>query len=507
MHTRDEVRAWVIEQFRRGNISTPLYGAASAPAVPPGYDSSRVGRAVDQVRTIFDDGTASQSEVLSTARLAAELKPAERKAWINLLAREQSGDGTLLQRWLGEVTTRGPGALAGLDAKERRALFAALVLGQDGANLERIFRSVVNHYQADRGAPRYQDEFAAAVAVRGNGLQKLDLIRRLRDDAAAGDLAAARTVGTLIGSLTDPGQIKHALQLLDRRGMDAVVAASLSVRSAGVTTNMFGGNTARVDVDGTRYEALAQAVARSGNAREKGGFVAASGALLKLVSGLDVGKAGVAAAGTVAAGMSKVIGSDVNGVIENAMLQNTREGASSGREALKRYALMLVETGRGAHLGAITVSLQRGNDLKQDPMQFLSARLVRSGEAPSFVHARVMGDWLGIMRSALQSRIVSHDQAIAVSAMVFSGSADTFKELGSAAFPAFRLPISVGSALSKQAVMSSLLAFRNELTRADLDFGRALYEGALPRHPNGVEATGDWVTTMNAQFSAILLRQ
>jgi hypothetical protein len=33
-----------------------------------------------------------------------------------------------------------------------------------------------------------------------------------------------------------------------------------------------------------------------------------------------------------------------------------------------------------------------------------------------------------------------------------------------------------------------------------------LHETALPRHPNGVEATAPWVTTFNAHFFASLRR-
>jgi hypothetical protein len=118
-----------------------------------------------------------------------------------------------------------------------------------------------------------------------------------------------------------------------------------------------------------------------------------------------------------------------------------------------------------------------------------------------------MGDWLGIVGSAVNTRTTSRDQQMVVGALMLTGSADVLKELTSAAFPQFKVAIGVANAVIKPAVNASIIAFRTEFARADRDFVRALYEGALPRHPNGVEATGVWVTTMNAQFNTSLTRQ
>jgi hypothetical protein len=457
------------------------------------YDPSQVLQAVHQVRDVFRDGTAWKSELESSARTVASLTPAERRSFVNHLARENSANGSLLQRWLGEVTAPGVGPWGGLDASARRDLLADLVAGQDGANLERVFHGLVDHQ--NRFASPYQDEFAAAVAAQGTRDQKVELIRRLDDDAVRGDPGASRAIGTLMTS--DPRITDRALEALSRRGMDAVVAASVSVHRQAVAN----GYTANVVswTDTRRHEALASAVAGSSNPVEKSSFVAASGKLLKELP--------IDARPALTAGMSKVIGSDVNGVIENTLLQNTRGGASDGRRALKNYAEALIDTNQHAHLGAITLSLQRGNDLKHDPMQWLSAPLVRSGEAPSFARARVMGDWLGIVGSAVNTRTTSRDQQMVVGALMFTGSADVLKELTSAAFPQFKVAIGVANAVIKPAVNASIIAFRTEFARADRDFVRALYEGALPRHPNGVEATGVWVTTMNAQFNTSLTRQ
>jgi hypothetical protein len=91
--------------------------------------------------------------------------------------------------------------------------------------------------------------------------------------------------------------------------------------------------------------------------------------------------------------------------------------------------------------------------------------------------------------------------------MMFTGSIDVMKELAGTAFPALKLPVALGAAVLKPAINRSLLDWRTSLARKDREFVRNLYEAALPRHPSGVEARGDWVTTMNAQYFASLQRQ
>jgi hypothetical protein len=123
------------------------------------------------------------------------------------------------------------------------------------------------------------------------------------------------------------------------------------------------------------------------------------------------------------------------------------------------------------------------------------------------VRAAVMGDWLGLVGSAIQSRISDRDQQAAYASMMFTGSIDVMKELAGTAFPALKLPVALGAAVLKPAINRSLLDWRTSLARKDREFVRNLYEAALPRHPSGVEARGDWVTTMNAQYFASLQRQ
>lgn len=505
LQTRDEVRAWAIRQVGAGAITSPLYGGGSAGLLGSSPGGSEVDRALAGIVRMFDNGVVTNSELKGAAATVERLAPTERRALVDLLARQTGSRGQAwLERWLGEVTSPGLGALS---ATERKRLFGQLIDGQSAINLVRIHDALDASRPVGRTVQPSQDEFAQAIARQGSADQKLEVLQSLATKVRAGNAVAARAMSTILGSIGDASVMNQALRQIDRLTMDAIVAASIDHRSA-ITVNQFGGNTVRVTVDASRYGKLADAISRTDNVVEKGGFVASSGQILGWLSQADIGgEARRKAQAQVSAAMSKVIGSDVNGVIENTMLQTDYAGATSGRKALKQYARALIDTGQAAHLGAITLSLQRGNDLAQDPMQWLAAREVRGGEGPAFVRARVMGDWLGILGSAINSRIGERDMAAAAGAMLFSASADTLKEVAGVAFPKFKLAISIGTAVLKQAVNGSIMAYRTNLAREDKDLARGLYEGALPRHPSGVEATGEWVTTMNAQFAASLLRQ
>lgn len=487
--------------------SSLLHTLTAAAAPGADYQPRNVNAALATVRRAFRDGTVWHSELQQISAEVIRLNPPERRALVNLLAREWHDGQSLLDAWMGEVTMRGVGGYAGLQEGPRKTLLAHLVVGQDPVNLERIFHAARNRHTGERQDTTFQMEFMHQVSQRGTVAQRLGLLERLSDDAVRGNAGAGQALAQIVARLPDRAAVAQALDRLDRRATDAMVANSVTWRNE-LTTSTLGGSSVTTRVDTRLIESLARAVADTGNPREKAAFVAAAGSLLGRLRSADMqASARDRAIGTVASAMSTVIGSDVNGVIENTLLQSDREGASSGRLALKSYATALLDSKQGAHLGAITLSLQRGNDLQQDPMQWLSARQARTGEAPAYVRAAVMGDWLGLVGSAILSRISARDQHAAFAALMFSGSIDLMKETAGAAFPALKLPIGVGAAVLKPVINLSLLHWRNSLARSDREFARNLYEAALPYHPNGVEARGDWVTTMNAQFFSSLQRQ
>ena len=179
---------------------------------------------------------------------------------------------------------------------------------------------------------------------------------------------------------------------------------------------------------------------------------------------------------------------DTTGVIENAMLQSASESRSSGSAALKAYARAALDSGIGTDLGAITLQLQRGDDLETDPMAYLRTPESRPGERPTCARARGMGGWLGLVGAAVQTRTGRRDSNAAYSSLLFTGSVDIFKEEVDARFPGLKIAVST-------AINFGPLNWRNEATETDRSFAQGLIEGALPRHRNGVESTADWTQT------------
>ncbi len=490
----------------------------SAVALTPraDYDAAHVNKTFQQIRHTFEDGNVWKSELEHDAQAVGQLSPDERNSLVNLMAKDQSGSQSLLMRWMGEVTTGGIGPWGGLDHPQIQTLWENLVQGQDPANLERLFHAAKQGESPKSIYPNatgldieqpYQKLMAESVAKYGTGEQRVGFIGQLADNAEKGNLSAARSIGIVLGSLHEPKQVDQALSGLNRAATDAVVSRLITV-NGNIGTNMFGGTTVHEQVDARMFNDVARSVASATNAREKGGFVASAGQLMKDFDKTMYGKEAIGQIkSTIASGMSAVIGSDINGVIDNTLLQNSREGHSNGRGALKEYASTLLDSGKGTHLGAIVLSLQRGNSLDQDPMQFLSQRQARTDDGPGYQHARVLGDWLGVVGSAVQSRISSREQNANVANMLFGVGYDSLKELVGAVFPPAKPPLGLVSIVAKPIVSTAITNWRTELARDDRSFTQSLYEAALPHHANGVEATADWVSTLNSQYRASLDRQ
>ena len=249
---------------------------------------------------------------------------------------------------------------------------------------------------------------------------------------------------------------------------------------------------------------MAAAASLSTNATEKASFVAASGAVLEASQQINLDS--IAHRRTLLGALSGVIGTDVFGIVDNTLMQSARTGCSSGRRALQTYVSGVLDTGHGSHLQAIVLSLQRGPDGGTDPMIWLAATQARNGEAPQHHRARVMGEFLGLVASAVDSRQRGRDVAAALGYALFAGTTDAFKESVSTVFPAIKLPAGLGAAAAKATIAGALLEWRVLLRNDEADLVRALHDLALPRHRSGAEATAPWVTTFDAHYFGSMRR-
>ena len=165
-------------------------------------------------------------------------------------------------------------AFDGFDQQGRSHLWKRRVVGQDKANLARIFQATnpPNNPSIKEGE-HHQMQFAQAIAASDSSQQRLDFVSALHSSAAAGARdpstnRSVRAIAVVTAASTDPTQITACVKTLGREGMDAVVQASLPARDASSVTSF-------ESLDTGLFQRLASAMSRSGNAREMAAFVSA----------------------------------------------------------------------------------------------------------------------------------------------------------------------------------------------------------------------------------------
>ena len=494
---RAAVRQWAQRQVDTGGIGTLLY------ATPGQFDPARVAQARTEAARALGGPVVWRRDLATLSRTVEQLTGAERQALVVGLANTASPRGSMLQRWIAESAQPGMFGLGPLDARQRRQLFEHLVADQDPASLHRIAHASSGGERRRSGtAVATMIDFARAVGRRGTFEQRLGLLKRLSDDAVRDVPGTARATAELFAGMRNAAEVEAAFAALGRPATDAMVAAALPLDTQ-VTTGAFGSTVVQVRGDPSLFRRLAAAASKSANAREKASFVAAAGPILAQSRQLNTSALPVRR--ELLAALSAVIATDVGGVIDNTLLQTGR-GGSSGRQALRGYVGALLDTGLSAQAGVFIVQLQRGPQANTSPMDWLSAQSARNGEPPGYHRARVLGEFLGLAAAEVERRQRSRDLESALGYAMFAGSADSLKETIGVASPPAKLPAALVASGVKSSVAAALLSWRTTLRQDESNLVRWLHETALPRHPNGVEATAPWVTTFNAHYFGALRR-
>jgi len=501
---RAAVRQWAQRQIDTGGIGTLLY------ARPGQFDPARVARARTEAARALGAPVVWQRDLISLSRTVGQLTGAERQALVTRLAGTPSPRGSMLERWIAESAAPGILGLGPLDARQRQGLFDQLVRDQDPASLHRIAHAAFGGAQRSSvNAVATMIDFARAVSRQGTFEQRLGLLVRLSDDAVRAAPGTAQASAELFAGMRNAKEVEAAFAALDRTATDAMVAGALPLHLQAVPPlgTQAGGIPTAVQVrgDSTLFRRLAAASSMSANAREKASFVAAAGAVLQQ-SRDQITIGGLPTRREILAALSAVIATDVNGVIENTLLQTGRGGSSSGRAALRGYTGALLDTGLSAEAGRIIVQLQRGPQANASPMAWLSVQSARNGEPPGYHRARVLGEFLGLAAAEVERRQRSRDLESATAYAMFAGGADSLKETAGTVIPSAKLPAALMAAGAKSSLAVALLSWRSQLRQDETDWVKGLHETALPRHPNGVEATAPWVTTFNAHYFGALRR-
>ncbi|XVJ71272.1 MAG: hypothetical protein HEQ39_17980 [Rhizobacter sp.] len=479
------------------------------------YSSADVNQAFNTIKRAFDRGTVWNSDLKQISQEVQKLSKSERASLINELANAQRGGQSLLQRWLGEVTSDGIGPYSGLSPKERKALMNDLVAAGNAAapaqnrnNLARLLDAFKSHNDRPIGSEPYQKEFASAVAYSGNTSVVDNFIDALIPRAAKGDEAAAMAIARQIGAMQSTQQIHDAMAKLDRRTTDQVVKASVELQLHKAHAD--GAAFASVSIatsDASAYTKLAAAVAKTGNVREKASFIAASGLALKDAFNSPAAS-GQRDAKTIADGMAKVmgltqdakgktvVGTDTARIIENTLLQEGGGGASSGLEAIKNYTKAQLQSGGkevvlgmiGAMLGG--AELKPGQNAEQASLARFESQSQRGGK-PGHHNAHALGLLVGAVQSGISAITADRDKQLAYTSLLFTGSADFTKENVNEFKVGDKFSNSLITAVLKPLVNFALLELRVQGASSDKKLSQLFEKAAVPRQPNGVRSQNE----------------
>jgi hypothetical protein len=444
------------------------------------------------------------------------LNPAERKQLVDRLIATPTDKGNLLERFIGE--TKRKAFFNNLDDAQVNRLMQALIPGQSAKNLVQISNAF---RKTDTNQNDNSLAFAQALGKMGTEGQKLGVINEQLSATKKGDRNAAVLVAVAIGSLKDKASIQSVVDSLDKMGPKTV--QNLVAAAAGLRIPFFdetsGYRPLQVSTPKV-YEDLMNAVAKSDNARQKTKFVLAATSQIERVRG----SGGVYPSSVsnpdvkhLLKGINLVVGSDPSGVIENVLLQD------KGLNAMKVYNKALIETDQAQVIALNMRMIQLGpdyiNKLKQQYpdgipesdlkkieeaqadliLQRFNSFEVRNGQNSTQV-ATTLGVYMGTAAAAINSITTDRARVLALTSAIFTGSADSFKEVFNESYKTLKLPNSLIIAFTKPLVSFLSANFAIDEAQKDKKQLQELLTVAVPRK-NGVRAQGEGFTGFNSGYN------
>jgi hypothetical protein len=309
--------------------------------------STTVDGAVSTIKSNLDQGAldwdVTHGELLENTRMLAQLSREQRNEVISRLTDDE------LKNWTEEID----GELGALTASERQELFRMLAESLDGEQLARLIK-------AFNGEPSTLGDLKSAITQHASADTKLSLIEALKGQIDGGYQSdgkrygntEAGVVAAVLGSLSnDPAAFDAAVKSLSQEQLNAVMAAGLDLYVADYGRSNLG-------VAGlSDATAILDAAATSSDPEVKARVFAAASEQLPLLEGTR-------ARGAFTDAMTKLLESDPNGLIEEL-----RTRVDTGGRSLVAYAQEMLESDKTQKLRGILEQLQRGNDLKGDPLQ------------------------------------------------------------------------------------------------------------------------------------------
>lgn len=473
---------------------TELTGISNPSLTPAGSSSvtqdssSPVNDAVDLIERKLDErgllNDVTHSELQDINRTLEQLTSDQTNEVISRLS------DSSLAKWGGEIYSSGWFGSGGLSVDERLDLFTNLAKDLGAAQLERVYLAL--------GDGNRQMELGDAIASSSDAT-KADFIARIADDTTdkpneiGSGLGAvtinhwdkdARVVSHVLGSMSDPSAIEQALGNLGNKQLEGVLNASIHHSSIAPISDRLAMPAHIFDTKG--LQAIIDAAGNSGDAALKARvFEYASRQIDEIRNTDGLLTPNILAgnrAGEVADALSGLIDTDTVGII-SALERGDGAAISRAGNGISSYMEELVRQNDMTQIQELIAKLQSGNDLEQDPAEYLSSFTVDSHGVRDFQNASNLGFLIGGVREGIAAiEKDAKDQAELLSTIF--GTA--FGLGGIAAKPITQVALVIAEPLT-EALVSNIAS---DLRSNNMSLGDALEQLALPDNIYSSDVTG-----------------
>ncbi|MDZ7588023.1 MAG: hypothetical protein U5J78_02245, partial [Parasphingorhabdus sp.] len=418
----------------------------------------------------------------------------------------------LLKKLAEESVQGGPGGWfgnGGISSSERKTFFADMAKKLDGASLAQLSNAYSATDSKGIDGLNRTKELAEAIATHSSPQTKIDFVK-----AQAANTTDQRTVsdyGMVSRSIdADPQAAALATVIGSMRGDQAAAAFKAlspeqlrSVMNSGIegtmtTTAMGGTASTSFDWNTKSFDGLMTAAASIRDPDLKARIFDAGVDTMRSVRETDsflgqpvmIGKD--ATLSKMADGLTKIIDSDVNGVVSEL----NRNGTTRDGSDLAGYAAQMLASGKEAKLGEQMAKLQMGNGNNENPIDRLYQTRQVPGTPvsdPTRPNAESLGYFVGAVTKGAEFVTKSVAEQREMTTAVLK-SALTIVDKASGFIPnkAIGAPIAITASVAKEWVSMGVRAAIDDPTAGA---GRQLSRAALPVDPRTDEtAVGQNVT-------------
>ncbi len=417
------------------------------------------------------DVTHSELQEINTE--IAGLAPAHRTEAIAGLSDSE------LETWSSEMDSDGWFGTGGLDDGEKSELFNDLAEGLEVSQLERVYNALGDDNRA---------MLSQAIAAKSTDQTKTDFIGQIAglttEDqhnidpglfSITSDLYNhdAHNVATILASM-DGNDLEGALNGLDDQQLSEVLTAATEPTMTTYTGAQSGYPNYNFDTE--LFTDIAENVANSGDAELKGRFFHVGADQLTEIRETDSPLApnlmADQYAGEVTDALTKVLDSDVTGIV-TALESNQATPYSRNGKGMSQYMAEMMRQGNGQEIHDIVEKLQKGNDLQENPSDFLQQHTTDQNDNRNYQNLSNLGYVVGSVRAGVADINADLQEQADILNNIFGLGFGSAGKVGPTAFK-------IATVWGEVTVSSAVNAVTDQVKEGHLDFGNAIEELALP---------------------------